>query len=74
MLRAKFGRIKIRTYFLQGCDNNFGYFNKGLESDPSKSHPAQKHFATVLDFHWIQNLSYCNGLAIMLIGHFNQKI
>ena len=28
--------------------------NKGLESDPSKSPPAQQHFATVLDFHWIQ--------------------
>ena len=27
---------------------------KGLESDPSKSPPAQQHFATVLDFHWIQ--------------------
>ena len=24
---------------------------KGLESDPSKSPPAQQHFATVLDFH-----------------------
>ena len=28
--------------------------NKGLESDPSKSPPAQQHFASVLDFHWIQ--------------------
>ena len=28
--------------------------NKGLEPDPSKSPPAQQHFATVLDFHWIQ--------------------
>ena len=28
--------------------------NKGLESDPSKSPPAQLHFATVLDFHWIK--------------------
>ena len=27
---------------------------KGLESDPSMSPPAQQHFATVLDFHWIQ--------------------
>ena len=27
---------------------------KGLESDPSKSPPAQQHFATVLDFQWIQ--------------------
>ena len=27
---------------------------KGLKSDPSKSPPAQQHFATVLDFHWIQ--------------------
>ena len=48
--------------------------NKGLESDLSKSPPAQQHFATVLDFHWIKkNLSYCNGVAIMLKGHFNKK-
>ena len=28
-----------------------GKIYKGLESDPSKSPPAQQHFATVLDFH-----------------------
>ena len=27
---------------------------KALESDPFKSPPAQQHFATVLDFDWIQ--------------------
>ena len=48
--------------------------NKGLESDPSKSPPAQQHFATVLDLTEFKNLSYFNGLAIMLIGHFNQKV
>ena len=27
MLRAKFGRVKIRTNLLQRCDNNFGHFD-----------------------------------------------
>ena len=27
MLQVKFGRIKIRTYLLQGCDNIFGHFD-----------------------------------------------
>ena len=32
-------------------DGNAHAGNKGLESDPFKSPPAQQHFATVLDFH-----------------------
>ena len=29
--------------------------NKGLESDPSNSPPAQEHFTTILNFHCIQS-------------------
>ena len=48
--------------------------NKGLESDPSTSPPAQEHFTTILIFTEFKHISYSKGLAALLIDDNYQKI
>ena len=46
MLRAKFSRFKIRAYFLQRCDNNFGHFdNKFCHKVYKKSYDFSNEIA-----------------------------